>query len=184
MSTPIETHSDCISVPALSLPAAAVISTVMAQTVALDHYSVVVDGMLETFTRLNSTVEATGKFSSMDKESLFKVVAQNNAVFINLIARLGLLDRSDTAWDSSEFNQVESEMRTEFDLDSRFKNIEFKLNLIQRNTRFFIEVLDNRKSNKLEWIIVVLIAFESGLMMLDMSGVGQRVFGFLGDFLP
>jgi len=52
-------------------------------------------------------------------------------VFIGLVARLGLLERSDTAWDHSEYTQVEEGMRTEFELDDRFKNLEFKLNLIQ-----------------------------------------------------
>jgi len=53
--------------------------------------------------------------------------------------------------------------------------------LAQHNTRFFIEILHNQKSNNVEWIIVFLIAFESGLMILDMSGVGVRAFDFLNN---
>jgi uncharacterized Rmd1/YagE family protein len=176
-------HADYIKLSELDLNNVAVISTVMGQTVALDYYSDIVDQMLDTFTRLNSTVENTGKFSSMERADLFKVVASNNSVFIGLVARLGLLERSDTAWDHSSYGRIEESMRSEFELDDRFKNLEFKLNLIQHNTRFFIEILHNQKSNKLEWIIVFLIAFESGIMILDMSGVGGRVFGFLSDLI-
>lgn len=36
-------------------------------------------------------------------------------------------------------------LREEFELDSRFRKIEFKLNMLQQNTNFFIEMLHNQK---------------------------------------
>ena len=65
-------------------------------------------------------------------------------------------------------------------MDDRFQNLEFKLNLIQNNTRFFIEILHNQKANNAEWIIIGLIALESVLMVMDMSGVGEKVFKWMG----
>ena len=96
-----------------------------------------------------------------------------------MVSKLGLLERSDTAWNHSSYVGAWEGMREEFELKERFENLEFKLNLIQHNTRFFIEILHNQKSDKLEWIIIVLIGFESVLMIMDMSGVGERFFGFL-----
>lgn len=57
-------------------------------------------------------------------------------------------------------------------IESRFDHIEFKLNLIAQNAKFFLEILHNQKTNTLEWIIIVLITFECALMILDMSGMG------------
>lgn len=62
------------------------------------------------------------------------------------------------------------------------QNVEMKLDLIQQNAKFFIEVLDSQKSNALEWVIIVLISFECGLMMLDMSGKGGDLFAVLSFF--
>lgn len=70
-------------------------------------------------------------------------------------------------------------MKDEFEIEHRFQNIEFKLDLIQQNAKFFLEILHNQKSNSLEWIIIVLIGFECVLMCLDMSGMGHTVFGAL-----
>jgi uncharacterized Rmd1/YagE family protein len=53
--------------------------------------------------------------------------------------------------------------------------VEFKLDLIQQNAKFFLEVLHAQKSNALEWVIIVLISFECGLMILDMSGLGTEL---------
>lgn len=36
-------------------------------------------------------------------------------------------------------------LREEFEMDNRFRNIEFKLNMLQQNTNFFIEMLHNQK---------------------------------------
>jgi len=66
-------------------------------------------------------------------------------------------------------------MRKEFDLDERFRNVEFKLDLIQQNAKFFLEVLHAQKSNTLEWVIIVLISFECALMILEMSGWGPKL---------
>ena len=72
-------------------------------------------------------------------------------------------------------------MREEFELDDRFDHVEFKLNMIQQNTKFFLEILHNQKTQTLEYVIIVLIAFECILMTLDMTGLGSVVFEtFLG----
>jgi len=63
-------------------------------------------------------------------------------------------------------------MQTEFELEGRFSDLEFKLNLIQNNAKFFLEVIANQKSNKSENVIIVLIAVECVLMLMDMTGFG------------
>ena len=42
-----------------------------------------------------------------------------------------------------------------------------QIDLIQDNARFFLEVLSHKKSTRLEWLIIVLIAGELGLSIWD-----------------
>jgi len=170
-------NGDFAMVKDLNMNSVAVISTIMAQTVVLDSYNDTVDELLATFASINSTVKRTGNFTDMERESLFKVVAQNNSLFIDMISKLGIKDRSDTAWNLSQYEQVHEGMKDEFEIDGRFEHIEFKLNLIQQNAKFFLEILQSQKSNALEWIIIVLIAFECVLMILEMSGIGSTILG-------
>ena len=67
----------------------------------------------------------------------------------------------------------------EFGIDNRFYQIGFKLNLIQQNAQLFVQILQNQKAYFAEWIIIVLIAFECILMILEMSGVGETLFSQL-----
>jgi len=170
---------DYATLKELDMNAVAVISTIMAQTVALDSYSDIVDELLSNFASINSTVKRTGNFTAMERDNLFKVVAQNNSIFIDMVSKLGIKDRSDTAWNLSQYDQVHESLKGEFEIERRFDQIEFKLNLIQQNAKFFLEVMQNQKSSTLEWIIIVLIAFECGIMILDMSGLGSNLMEYI-----
>ena len=155
--------------PQLDVHNLAVIATVLAQSVALDHYGVKADAMLAAFTRLNASVERTGVFSVIEKQSLFRLVALNNALFTDVIAKIGILERSETAWEQLEYEHVWEGLRDEFEIEDRFRKIEFKLNLIQQNSKFFLEVLATDKSNTLEWIIIILISIEIAVMTVEIA---------------
>lgn len=161
----------------LNLSAVAVISEVMAQSVALDSYNDIVDSLLENFAIVNSKISTTNQMD-MDKKMIFSKIAQNNRIFIDLISKLRIKGRSQIAWDEGEYELIHSGMTTEFDIDDRFELIQFKLDLIQQNSKLFLEVIHHQKSASVEWIIVGLIGVECVLMCLDMSGQGTVMFEY------
>jgi uncharacterized Rmd1/YagE family protein len=176
----VVTGDYCI-VSELNMTGFAVISSIMAQTVALDTYNDTVDNLLANFTSVNSAVTKTGQLTSTDKNFLFKTIAQNNSIFIDMISKIRIKERSETAWNlASTYQKIHYGMKEEFEIDDRFDHIEFKLNLIQQNAKFFLEVLQHQKSSNLEWVIVILITLECGLMCVEMSGMGEAFFAALG----
>jgi len=172
---PVVTGTYCV-VPEFNMNAVSVIGNIMAQTVALDTYSDTVDALLAEFASINSAVNDLGNFEDSKKSHLFKVVAHNNSIFIDMISKLGIKDRSDAAWNLPLLQTVHEGLREEFEILERFEHIEFKLDLIQQNAKFFMEVLHNQKSYALEWTIALLISFECILMIMDMSGSGEPIF--------
>lgn len=105
---------DYCMVPELDMNGVAVISTIMAQTVALDSYSDTVEALLTNFAKINSTVTKTGNFTSTDKNFLFKTVAQNNSIFIDMISKVRIKDRSDTAWNMTKYETIHYGLKEEF----------------------------------------------------------------------
>ena len=99
-------YNDFAVVPKLTMDCVSVISTIMAQTVALDTYSDIVDGQLANFDSINSSVQHTGNFTSMDRDALFKAIAQNNSIIIDMMSKLGIKERSTTAWNLSQYEQI------------------------------------------------------------------------------
>jgi hypothetical protein len=39
----------------------------------------------------------------------------------------------------------------EYELESRFQNLDFKLKMMQKNTKFFLEVYDKRNGKRIIW---------------------------------
>ena len=60
------------------------------------------------------------------------------------------------------------------EVESRFRRLDFKLNLIQHNTKYFLEILHNQKSNMLEWTIIILIAVEIAVTLAELAGLDLR----------
>jgi uncharacterized Rmd1/YagE family protein len=105
---------DYCMVPELDMNGVAVIGTIMGQTVTLDSYSDSVEELLTNFARINSTVTQTGSFTSGDKSFLFKTVAQNNSIFIDMISKVRIKDRSDTAWNLTKYETIHYGLKEEF----------------------------------------------------------------------
>lgn len=179
----VTTGEYCI-VQELNMKSVDVISNVMAQSIALDFYNDTVDELLANFEVINQKVTGTGNLTTVDRDKMFRAVARNNGIFIEMVSKVGIKDRVDTAWNLSQYEDIHDGMKEEFDIVERFEHIEFKLNLIQQNAKFFLEVLSQQKSNTLEWIIIVLIMFECVLMCMEMSGVGELFFATLGTRPP
>ena len=101
-------------------------------------------------------------------------MATNNTTLTDLVNNLKLLDRSDTAWNYERYSDLWEDLRKEFELEDRFETLEYKLNLVQHNVKFFLEILQNRKSDTLEWIIIILI---SGEILVSLWDIGTRLPG-------
>jgi len=161
-----EVAHDHVVVQQLDLKNVRVISGILGVSVAMDYYDVMVEHMLEGFRCMNAEIERDGK-CTISKKELFKWIATNNAIQTDAVSRLRLLERSETAWRYAQYSGIWEALHGEFDLDKRFSNMQYKLELVQENTKFFLEVQQHQNSGRLEWIIIILIAME---LLLGLYG--------------
>lgn len=168
-----EGGQDHIMVKQLDISNIRVITSVLGQSVALEFYAKKVDEMVTTFSDLNRGMEKTGTFT-MKRKKLFQLVAAANTTLADVILKLGLLERSDTAWKHAHYAKIWEYLRDDFELDERFESLDFKLNIIQHNVRFFLDILQNRKSDTLEWIIILLIAGEICVSLYEIISTAMK----------
>ena len=146
-----------------------IVGGVMAQTVALDYYAVLVEKMVETFMNMNVKMGKSGKIDELDRKKIFALIASNNTVITSVISKLGIFEGSDLAWEDGDAWEIWDALRRDFELDYRFKDLSMKLEIVRDNTHFFLEILNNEKSTKLEWIIIILIAAEIVIGLTDLG---------------
>ncbi|KAJ8428982.1 hypothetical protein Cgig2_009790 [Carnegiea gigantea] len=76
---------------------------------------------------------------------------------------------SDIAWKDAKYAQIWEYLRDEFELTQRFASLDFKLKFVEHNIRFLQEILQNRKSDFLEWLIIILIGAEILISVYDIA---------------
>ncbi|WCJ19419.1 hypothetical protein M5689_001712 [Euphorbia peplus] len=168
LKTWMEGGLDYIMLQFLNIDGVRTIGSVLGQSIALDYYGRQVDGMVAEFTDINRGMEKTGTFS-MDSKKLFQIVGKANSNLADVILKLGLFERSDIAWKDAKYAQIWEYLRDEFELTQRFASLDFKLKFVEHNIRFLQEILQNRKSDFLEWLIIVLISVEIIISVFDIS---------------
>ncbi|PON77490.1 hypothetical protein PanWU01x14_026510 [Parasponia andersonii] len=167
LNTWMEGGLDYIMLQYLNTDGIRTIGSVLGQSIALDYYVCQVDGMVAEFTDINRGMETTGKFK-MKSKKLFQLVGKANSNLADVILKLGLFERSDIAWKDAKYAQIWEYLRDEFELTQRFASLDFKLKFVEHNIRFLQEILQNRKSDFLEWLIIALIGAEILLSLYDI----------------
>ncbi|KAI9917355.1 hypothetical protein PsorP6_012924 [Peronosclerospora sorghi] len=133
--------------------------------------------ILREFEKLNFDVKKKGSRCALfgreneQTKMLFKIVASNNSPMIDLESKLRVIDRmksGDPAWIQARHHGMCKSLLEEFKLNERLLNLNFKLEFIQHNTKFFLEVLDSRKGERIEWYIVILISEELGIGVYEL----------------
>ncbi|XP_059655765.1 protein RETARDED ROOT GROWTH, mitochondrial isoform X1 [Cornus florida] len=144
-----------------------IIGCVLGQSIALDYFVSQVDGMVEEFTYINRGMEKTGTFT-MNRKKLFQLVGKANSNLADVILKVGLFERSEIAWRDAKYAQIFEYLREEYEITQRFGNLDFKLKFVEHNIHFLQEVLQNRKSDLLEWCIIFLLSIENVISICEI----------------
>lgn len=149
-------NPDCIVLQKMDVMNLQTISHVLAQSVALDFYSNHVEKTLETFCSLNQEMMESSNIGKLNKQVLLQLVAENNIVMSDIISKLGVHERFDVAWREAKYGELWDYLRTELEIESRFETLDMKLDLVQGNLKYILQLHQERKSVALEWTIIVV----------------------------
>ncbi|KAE8023182.1 hypothetical protein FH972_008916 [Carpinus fangiana] len=158
---------DYIVLKTLDTDGIRIIGSVLGQSIALDYFVSQIDGMLQEFADINRGMEKTGTFT-MDKKKLLQLVGKANSNLADVILKVGLFERSEIAWRDAKYAQIYEYLREEYEVTQRFGNLDFKLKFVEHNIHFLQEVLQNRKSDLLEWCIIGLLTIENVISLYEI----------------
>lgn len=144
-----------------------IIGSVLGQSIALDYFVSQVDGMVEEFAGINRAMEKTGTFT-MDGKKLLQLVGKANSNLADVILKVGLFERSEIAWRDAKYAQIYEYLREEYEVTQRFGNLDFKLKFVEHNIHFLQEVMQNRRSDLLEWCIIFLLSIENIIAIYEI----------------
>ena len=156
---PPRVEFDYVEIKKLSLDLLRIIALTIAQSAALEYFEVRTDAMLHDTAILFKPLAQHGKLR-FRADHLIKTIGSTAGTRQNIISTLAILDPPEATWKSKELERLFRELQMNFDIDLRFRTLDRKLSLIQDNLEIFAGLLEARKTNFLELLIVVLIILE------------------------
>jgi uncharacterized Rmd1/YagE family protein len=131
----------------------------LSQTVALDYYSNIAEKLLHEVKTFTQQLERKGKIS-LSKKEMMKFIGKSLNTRNEIVDNLYIFDSPDLTWDDEKVEKVHRILITTFDLNVRFKEIEYTFNIIDSNLQIFKETYEHRYSAILEIVVIILILIE------------------------
>lgn len=144
-----------------------IVARMLSKSVALENFENSVDSIIGSFSALNKQLREKGKLKRGSKE-LLKIIGTNNSMIETIISKMALLEEPAAAWESEEAEWIYNRLRKVFELEERFKHLQYKLSFIQNNSEAMLDILNNRKSEILEWVVIILIAIEIVIFVYEV----------------
>jgi uncharacterized Rmd1/YagE family protein len=148
-----------VTVPAITPSLMRIVTLNTGQSVALEYYEVLTDEMITSSKHYILELERRGKLS-ISKTNLLKYIGKVLNVKNSIIDNLYILDDPNLVWDNEELNVLNRQLKANFEINTRFKDIDYRLQIIKDNLTLFTDVLNVRESSRLEWVIIILIVLE------------------------
>ena len=74
--------------------------------------------------------------------------------------RVAVLEKPDVVWDRPDLDRLYGRLEDEYELKERAEVLSRKLSVISDTANALTDIIDTRRALRLEFIIVLLIAFE------------------------
>lgn len=142
-----------------------IISIVLAKSVALENIESDTDKLLDDIEDIVDLLQR-GNFSLSDRR-LAKTSAMILRFKYNSLSYLMLLDKPDITWVNEDAGILFDELSEIFELEERYQTLRHKSEILMDITQVFTSLTHSSRDARLEWMIIILIAFEIILSLID-----------------
>jgi len=148
-----------ISVPELNEKVVRICMLHVGQSVAMDYYESLSYDILEGTKQFTEQLEKYGKIKIPKKDLLRFSLATLN-IKNSILDNLYILDNPESVWDDEYLSKVDQGLKDIFEISIRFRDVDYRLRIVENNMKLFTDLLQHRESSFLEWIVIVLIFIE------------------------
>jgi uncharacterized Rmd1/YagE family protein len=144
-----------------------IIADILAKSVVLAHYE---SSIASAFDAIEPFAKALkGHKTPSDKAgTLMQYVGDTLLIQHKMVGRVEVTEKPELLWDTPELGRLFARLEDEFELVERHNGIERKLMLIARTVETELDILQNQRTLRMEWYVVLLIAMEILLSVYEI----------------
>jgi len=136
-----------------------VISDVLAKSVVLAHDEREVAKVFEVIEPFARELATHGR-TRRSRTGMLKLIGNALLVQHRVSGRVAVTEKPDALWERPDLERLYARLEDEYELKERVVALNRKLAVIAETAQTLADVIDTRRSLRLELIVVVLIAFE------------------------
>ena len=143
------------------------VAAVLSKSVALAQYESDVAANFDRIEPFAVQLEQSGH-GGQNMRLLLRHIGRALLDELKMVARVEVIDRPELIWDHRDLEQLYLRLEDEFELQERAAIFDRKLELISRTVGTVLDLLQKRRSVRVEWYIVVFIVMELALTLYQL----------------
>ena len=157
-----------VQVRDLSTERLLVVADALAKSVALAHNERQVSAVFDVIDPLARDLARHGRVPG-DRQRILKLIGEALLVDHRLSGRVAVDEKPDVLWDRPDLERLYARLEDEYELKERAGALGRKLGVVQDTTRVLTDLIDAKRSVRLEATIVLLIVFEILITFFQMA---------------
>ena len=142
------------------------VAHVLAKSVILAYFETSLAAHFNRIEPLADMLSSKQRIDSSSKQ-LLQHVGESLLIEGKMTGRVEIGEKPDLLWDFPEFERLYMRLGDEFDLSERQLALERKISLISRTAETLLTILQNQRTLRVEWYIVILIVVEIAITLID-----------------
>jgi uncharacterized Rmd1/YagE family protein len=156
-----------VTVQTITIERLQIVADILAKSVVLAHYEM---SIARAFDAIEPIAIAMKQHTfGRDKTStLMQYVGDTLLIQHKMVGRVEINEKPELLWEMPELTRLFGRLEDEYELVERHNSIERKLNLISSTVETELDILQNQRTLRMEWYVVVLIFVEILLSVYDI----------------
>ncbi len=142
-----------------------VVASVLAQSTTLEHFEKMAEELLQRASSVTDGMASGGRILLTLKQ-MIRFIGVALSARREIVSRLSIMDVPEVAWEDRAVDRLFHDLKSNFELSTRFRSLEYKLRLIHESVEVIVNLTNTRRSEILELTIIGLIALEIVLALL------------------
>jgi uncharacterized Rmd1/YagE family protein len=158
---------DILVLPEASLERWMIIADVLAKSVLLADYE---QNLALTFDRVEPLADSLQRrgHARQPARELLKHIGGTLQIQHRMVGRAAVGEKPEILWEHPELERLFHRLETEYEIKERQLALERKLDLIGTTAHTLLDLLQNKRSLRVEWYIVLLIVAEIVLTLYEL----------------
>ncbi|MEJ2317061.1 MAG: RMD1 family protein [Gammaproteobacteria bacterium] len=151
----------------MDIPRVQVIADILAKSVFLDYYEQKASGAFERIEPLAERMQSGARLPRQAKK-LMCHIGEVLLVQHHMVGRAQVGEKPDVLWENPKLDRLWKRLENEYEIAERQIALERKLEILNGTAETLLGMLQDRRTLRVEWYIVILIVVEIFLTLYEL----------------